>query len=74
MESYLKQSSCYCTRELKSHPNKLSNSQVVTVIVVLVILPPVVVTAVTLMEYPTPGTRSPIVILVVVLLIHNVEP
>ena len=46
----------------------------VAVIVELVILPPVVVTAVTLMEYSTPETRSLSVILVVVLLIDNVEP
>jgi len=47
---------------------------VITVIVALVIFPPVVVTAVTLMEYSTPGTRSLSVILVVVLLIDNVKP
>jgi len=70
----LKQSSRYCTRELKSHPHKLSNSQVVTVTVVLVILPLVIVTAVTFMEYSTPGTRLLSVILVVVLLIDSVEP
>jgi len=34
----------------------------------------VVVTAVTLMEYSTPGTRPLSVILVVVLLVDNVEP
>ena len=51
-----------------------TNSQVIAVTVVLVILPPVVVTAVTLMEYSTPGTRSLSAILVVVLLVDNVEP
>ena len=50
------------------------NSQVVAVTVVLVILPPVVVTAVTLMVYSTPGTRLLSVIRVVVLLVDNVEP
>ena len=50
------------------------NSQVVAVKVVLLILPPVVVTAVTLMVYSTPGTRLLSVIRVVVLLVDNVEP
>ena len=54
--------------------NSETNPQVIAVTVVLVILPLVVVTAVTLMEYSTPGTRSLSVILVVVLLVDNVGP
>ena len=57
----------------KENAGHKRNSQVVVVTVLLVILPPVVVTAVTLMEYSTPGTRSLSVILLVVLLVDNVD-
>jgi len=59
---------------IRTLPNKWTNSQVVIVTLVLVILPPVVVTAVKIMEYSTPGNRSLSVILVVVLLIDTVDP
>jgi len=75
VQSDLKQSCVYCKNDNKtSYKHYNTNSQVVAVTVLLIILPLVVVTAVTLMEYSTPGTRSLSVILLVVLLVDNVEP